>query len=226
VHKDDAPVSDSNTAQELGEKATTQITKDGSNALAMFRYNPGKQGVIFPPKHPYSKATPEGVKKDLEALAAKGSKEWVRDYKREIYQRPLSEQYTEIHRADGGGTVSRHLLVNEQASDYNDVLNVAKAFANEGKDVQMLPIIHQKDTEARKKLFPNYKSKLHSPDLKVNEAYWEVEKTNGDTRRAVSHRIFHGFEQADNVVLILDDKTQMPFAEKLLQKLTQGFIIK
>ncbi|HMP93206.1 MAG TPA: phage minor head protein, partial [Phnomibacter sp.] len=47
------PVSNSEEATKLGEAATTRLAKDGSNAEAMFRYNPGKQGVIFPPRHPY-----------------------------------------------------------------------------------------------------------------------------------------------------------------------------
>lgn len=44
---------DSNDAIAKGEKATTQIGKDGTNRLEIFRFNPGKQKVIFPPKHPY-----------------------------------------------------------------------------------------------------------------------------------------------------------------------------
>ena len=36
-----------------GERATTQIGKNGENKAAMFRFNPGKTEKIFPPKHPY-----------------------------------------------------------------------------------------------------------------------------------------------------------------------------
>ncbi|MBK7097574.1 MAG: hypothetical protein IPH58_03390 [Sphingobacteriales bacterium] len=45
--------SNSAEAQTKADKATTQLDKNGKNKLAMFRYNPGKQGVIFPPGHPY-----------------------------------------------------------------------------------------------------------------------------------------------------------------------------
>ena len=38
-----------------GEKATTKLNKDGKNTLDIFRFNPGKKGVVFPPKHPYNK---------------------------------------------------------------------------------------------------------------------------------------------------------------------------
>ena len=49
------PVSNPERAIALGEQATTQIAKDGRNSLEMFRFNPGKEEVIFPPSHPYYK---------------------------------------------------------------------------------------------------------------------------------------------------------------------------
>ena len=42
-------------AMKKGEKATTQLGKNGENKLNIFRYNPAKQKIIFPPKHPYHK---------------------------------------------------------------------------------------------------------------------------------------------------------------------------
>ena len=53
VRKSKYPESDSAAACAAGEKATTQIGKDGSNKAAIFRFNPGKAEKIFPPKHPY-----------------------------------------------------------------------------------------------------------------------------------------------------------------------------
>ncbi|NIJ45047.1 SPP1 gp7 family putative phage head morphogenesis protein [Wenyingzhuangia heitensis] len=47
--------SDSKKAIELGEKATTAIDKNGKNKLEIFRFNPGKKKIIFPPNHPYNK---------------------------------------------------------------------------------------------------------------------------------------------------------------------------
>ena len=57
--------SDSDDACKAGEKATTHIDKNGSNKAAIFRFNPGKQEKIFPPKHPYYKAQ-EAVKNVVE----------------------------------------------------------------------------------------------------------------------------------------------------------------
>lgn len=53
VRKGKYPESDSNTAIQQGREATYQAGKNGVNKAAIFRYNPGKQQVIFPPHHPY-----------------------------------------------------------------------------------------------------------------------------------------------------------------------------
>ena len=53
VRKSKYTVSDSSAAQEKGEKATTQICKSGINKAAIFRFNPGKEMKLMPPKHPY-----------------------------------------------------------------------------------------------------------------------------------------------------------------------------
>lgn len=55
VNKDKYETSDSGTAVMAGRLATTQIGKNGKNKLAIFRFNPGKQKIIFPPSHPYTK---------------------------------------------------------------------------------------------------------------------------------------------------------------------------
>ena len=48
------PESNSADAIEKGERATTQIGGDGKNKLEMFRFNPGKQKVVFPPGNAYT----------------------------------------------------------------------------------------------------------------------------------------------------------------------------
>lgn len=53
VRRGKYPESDSNTAIQQGREATYQAGKNGVNKAAIFRYNPGKQQVIFPPHHPY-----------------------------------------------------------------------------------------------------------------------------------------------------------------------------
>lgn len=56
---------DSEKALAAGEKATTQIGPDGKNRLEIFRFNPGAENKVFPPKHPYNKLKDAGVVKDV-----------------------------------------------------------------------------------------------------------------------------------------------------------------
>ena len=72
VLKDKYPTSDSDQACAAGERATTQIGKNGENRAAMFRFNPGKAGKVFPPKHPYYKA-PAEVKKAVDDAVGKAA---------------------------------------------------------------------------------------------------------------------------------------------------------
>lgn len=53
VRKSKYPVSDSATANDLGNKATYTIRANGVNTSEIFRFNPGKEKTIFPESHPY-----------------------------------------------------------------------------------------------------------------------------------------------------------------------------
>lgn len=53
VRKGKYPESDSKTAIANGDRATTKIGKAGVNKAAIFRFNPGKEMKMMPPKHPY-----------------------------------------------------------------------------------------------------------------------------------------------------------------------------
>lgn len=71
VLKDKYPPSNSAEAVAKGRKATTRLDKNGVNRAAMFRFNPGKQRVIFPEKHPYYKVQ-QRVREIVEALGTAG----------------------------------------------------------------------------------------------------------------------------------------------------------
>lgn len=70
VLKDKYPESDSEASIKKGDKATTRLGKDGKNRMEIFRFNPGKEKVIFPPNHPYSKVLSAGkvIEKATEML--------------------------------------------------------------------------------------------------------------------------------------------------------------
>ena len=61
-------LSDSKKAIEAGQKATTHIGMNGKNKLAMFRFNPGTEQKIFPPKNSYAPKHCNGEKLNLTGL--------------------------------------------------------------------------------------------------------------------------------------------------------------
>lgn len=65
--------SDSNKANEKGEKATTQIGKNGKNKAAMFRFNPGAEKKLFPSQNAYTPKHCKGGKVDMSGMIGIGS---------------------------------------------------------------------------------------------------------------------------------------------------------
>ncbi len=77
VPKGDKPHSNNAAAIAQGEKATTTLDKNGKNSAAIFRYNPGKQQIIFPEKHPYYPQHCNGEKLNLSGWMELGK--WLLD---------------------------------------------------------------------------------------------------------------------------------------------------
>lgn len=69
VNKGKYPVSDSKEAQRIGQRSTTQLDRFGNNKAAIFRFNPGLEEKVFPPKHPYLPKGCEGCTKGVRGLA-------------------------------------------------------------------------------------------------------------------------------------------------------------
>ncbi|WP_312078379.1 phage minor head protein [Chryseobacterium sp.] len=82
VRKSKYPESDSAKAIAAGEKATSQIGKDGKNKLEIFRFNPGAQNKVFPPKHPYNKV--KGAEEVKKELTGKFVPENISDYEKKL----------------------------------------------------------------------------------------------------------------------------------------------
>lgn len=68
VNKGKYPVSDSKEAIRIGERSTTQLDRFGNNKAAIFRFNPGMEEKVFPPRHPYGKVDKE-TKQVIEKVA-------------------------------------------------------------------------------------------------------------------------------------------------------------
>lgn len=70
VRKGNYRYTDRDTALQLGREATTDLDSQGRNRAEMFRFNPGKEQVVFPKNHPYYNLSTEAREK-IEELADK-----------------------------------------------------------------------------------------------------------------------------------------------------------
>lgn len=70
VRKSKYKESDSQQAQSLGEKATYTEGKNGNNTAEIFRFNPGKESVIFPEYHPYLKSLNSKDREEVKKIAS------------------------------------------------------------------------------------------------------------------------------------------------------------
>lgn len=55
------------------------------------------------------------------------------------------------------------------------MVNIAPYLAKEGKIVELLPRLHEKDIDYRRKILPGVRANKN-PDLRIDGLYWEVEE--------------------------------------------------
>ncbi|QFG53649.1 phage minor head protein [Chryseobacterium sp.] len=75
-------VSDSDKANAAGDRATTKIGPDGKNKSEIFRFNPGAEQKVFPPKHPYNKV--KGADDVKTILQPEFTPEKLKDYEKKL----------------------------------------------------------------------------------------------------------------------------------------------
>ena len=127
VRKGKFEVSDSKKAITEGEKATSKIDKDGKNKLAIFRFNPGVQKVVFPPTHPYTKvAGAQTVRKEL-------SKEPLDRYKDTAFEPQKGIK--------NNGVLEIFTTGKQNPQEYTKNKKALTILANNGGRYRMLPVI-------------------------------------------------------------------------------------
>jgi hypothetical protein len=127
VRKGKYDVSDSKKAISEGEKATSQIGKDGKNKLEIFRFNPGIQRVVFPPEHPYTKVKgAETVRKELSKNPLERYKETSFEPQKGIKNKGVLEIFT---------------TGKQNPQEYTKNKKALTILVNDGGHYRMLPVI-------------------------------------------------------------------------------------
>jgi len=155
VLKDKYPAGNSAEAIAKGLAATTRIGKDGSNKLAMFRFNPGKDKIIFPQKHPYFPRNCATCDKNIRlarnidanelcrvcVIARKIAEKSATAQEREKYLKEMETllNKTVVKEVDGGKQISIKFTAKGNKHLYSDTFTRVKGLLNK-KDLKRLNI--------------------------------------------------------------------------------------
>jgi hypothetical protein len=134
-----------------------------------------------------------------------------------ILQQPLPQQYILHYTNNNGGVVLIHKLVDDSESDYELLVAIGIELANEGRKVELLPKLHEKDVDFRRKVMPGARMNKN-PDLRINGEYWEVEAPEWPYKRVkINTRIRMGQEQADALIIFFAKKVNIVSVERIIQ---------
>ncbi len=216
--------SDSKDAIVKGDKATTAIGKDGKNALAIFRFNPGSQKIIFPPTHPYKGDLSKcGVGK-LADGSGQGEKCKVAA---ELEKQIAQNDFKKVKDYDNGGSIEIHNLVDKTASDFKKNYAICKHHAELGEKTQILPTVKDKASSLYKSIFgalvgTKYEGK--SPDNKIGENFWEHEGhlENSNPKNWLSNMLSSGVKQASRIVIDKVDFTDERIVKLIELRIKEG----
>lgn len=200
VRKGKYEVSNSAEAIAKGEAATALPKQK------IFRFNPGKQMKVFPPKHPYFPKGCGNCGKTL--LSYDPNSEQCRACKA-IAKCKKTHDTVNIDRVKtypNGGTVDVYRMIADRTSDdYNRIMDSAEAFASRGEHVTLTPRFHSpKNCEDYAKVYADIPKAYWGkcPDLKVGKYYYEHESfTTSEPKKALRNMLAHGLKQSDKIVI-------------------------
>ena len=108
VLKEKYPESNSTDSIKTADKETTQIDSKGRDRNAMFRFNPGKQQVIFPPNHPYYKVK-QAIGNVMSSLPSPKVKR-IEERKKDFLKYKNDKNYTDVDfKEENGGLKATHI---------------------------------------------------------------------------------------------------------------------
>jgi hypothetical protein len=134
-----------------------------------------------------------------------------------IFQQPLHQQFILHYSNTNGGVVLVHKLVDNTESDYELLIAIGTVLANEGKKIELLPKLHEKDVDFRRKVLPGARMNKN-PDLRINGEYWEVESPQWPYKRTnINTRVRKGQEQADALIIYFAKEVNINSVERIIK---------
>lgn len=227
VLRDDYPVSDSAAAIAAGEACTSEPKQQ------IFRFNPGKQLKVFPPKHPY---LPKGCGscsvKNRAELSYDPSSQRCRACKIIV---KCAERATQLYldkvvETARGGSVERYHNLKTDTDDYKRIESVARAFAENGSHVVITPAFASPENcPAYDNIYGSLKGSPYygkCPDFSVDGIWYEHEGfTSNVPMNAMKNMLSHGLVQSSRIVIEDAGLSDNAILNRIQSRIRQGQII-
>ena len=223
----------SNSAEAIkkGMEATTSLSKSGTNKLAMFRFNPGKEQKLFPPKNSYMPRGCGGTLNITDSVFLALDDEACRakkliEEKAEKYYKPYVKKTLKTYK--NGGVISSSNLVNIKSGDYDRIYACCKHFAKQGEDTEILPKFSATlKNENYKKIYKNLNETPFygkCPDFRVGNIFYEHEGFDSITH-SISNMFRRGLKQSSRLIIDDDGSTMRHVKKVIHQRIKEGQII-
>ena len=194
------PRSDSAAAMAAGANCTDTPKKQ------IFRFNPGKQEKIFPPKHPYF---PKGCGDcQYRQLAFNADNPNCQACKaiQKCMERAKSLHTEVVKTFKNGGVVEAYANIDKTTDDYKRIEKAAMGFARKGETVVITPKFDSpKNCPDYDAIYGSLKGTDYygkCPDLKVGEVWYEHEGfTTAKPKKAFRNMMTNGLVQCDRLII-------------------------
>jgi len=225
VRKGKYPRSDSKEAIARGQACTAKPKQQ------IFRFNPGKQEKIFPPKHPYfPKGCGDCKYKQLSYDPKNPNCQACKAIQKCIDRAPLLAKVT-VKEYKNGGKVEAYSIIDKTTDDYKRIEKAASKFAREGKVVVITPKFDSpQNCPDYDVIYGSLKGTEYygkCPDFKVGETWYEHEGfTTAKPKRAFRNMMTNGLIQCDRLVIEDPGLTKRYMQRSIGERIKRGENIK
>lgn len=165
----------------------------------MFETNLAKTGLIYPKDHPYYNGVPKAeISKALAYLPPKNT----------FIDFDFNGVKLEVHPLHGDKELSENITLSRLLKRFDP-----KA------EIKLMPIISEKDMNARKLYYPEgylKKYPTRNADTLYNGKAFEFENANG-SKSSIQNAIKNGKKQADNIVIRIPDSIDINQADQIVK---------
>lgn len=176
-----------------------------------FKFNAGATGQVFDLKNSdYIKSLPA---REQPALIKKAKDLFS-------YEIAKTLPYHNLYKSKSGGRVDVHPLSFKE-NDFNQLSQITRSLANEGKSLKMLPSVNE--ISLRNAILPkSLKDRSRTPDIEEigTGNLFDIKNVKGKTANTISHAFNAVRGQAENIILNIPDS--FPFTRTEVNKMIRA----